>query len=303
MPKVNAEMDWRPLCGPGASARSALGQCRSCRDRLRQSRILSEHADLGRSVARHRLQRHVRRRHRPCSMSSISTGRAPRRLQRPIRLAPDQYRRLVAFIRARFRLGPDGPADPGARAAAMAPTTSSTKPMAATAPSSPATNGPAARCAPPASAWACGRRSSKASCGVSIERARLALERRNEISNRGRAHGEDSRQFPSGAADRRRAAGRGDVRPASRRDGQGYWPQFLRYLHVFAGMLWIGLLYYFNFVQIPTMPSVPAELKPGVTKYIAPAALFWFRWAALADGGARPAPRRDDAAAAMPAAR
>ena len=60
-----------------------------------------------------------------------------------------------------------------------------------------------------------------------------------------------------------------------------YWAQFLRFLHVFAGILWIGLLYYFNFVQIPTMPTVPAELKPGVTKYIAPAALFWFRWAAL----------------------
>jgi uncharacterized membrane protein len=60
-----------------------------------------------------------------------------------------------------------------------------------------------------------------------------------------------------------------------------YWAQFLRYLHVFAGVLWIGLLYYFNFVQIPTMPSVPAELKPGVTKYIAPKALFWFRWSAL----------------------
>jgi uncharacterized membrane protein len=64
--------------------------------------------------------------------------------------------------------------------------------------------------------------------------------------------------------------------------GSAYWPQFLRYLHVFAGILWIGLLYYFNFVQIPTMPSVPAELKPGVSKYIAPAALFWFRWSALA---------------------
>jgi len=63
---------------------------------------------------------------------------------------------------------------------------------------------------------------------------------------------------------------------------EAYWIQFLRYLHVFAGILWIGLLYYFNFVQIPTMPSVPAELKPGVTKYIAPKALFWFRWAALA---------------------
>ncbi|HEV2817129.1 MAG TPA: urate hydroxylase PuuD [Allosphingosinicella sp.] len=61
-----------------------------------------------------------------------------------------------------------------------------------------------------------------------------------------------------------------------------YWLQFLRYLHVFAGILWIGLLYYFNFVQIPTMPKVPAELKPGVSKYIAPAALFWFRWAAVA---------------------
>jgi uncharacterized membrane protein len=61
-----------------------------------------------------------------------------------------------------------------------------------------------------------------------------------------------------------------------------YWVQFLRYLHVFSGVLWIGLLYYFNFVQIPTMPKVPAELKPGVTKYIAPAALFWFRWAAVA---------------------
>ena len=61
-----------------------------------------------------------------------------------------------------------------------------------------------------------------------------------------------------------------------------YWAQFLRYLHVFAGILWIGLLYYFNFVQIPTMPKVPAELKPGVSKYIAPTALFWFRWAALA---------------------
>ncbi|HEY0084424.1 MAG TPA: urate hydroxylase PuuD [Allosphingosinicella sp.] len=65
-------------------------------------------------------------------------------------------------------------------------------------------------------------------------------------------------------------------------DGRYDWTQFLRYLHIFAGILWIGLLYYFNFVQIPTMPKVPAELKPGVTKHIAPVALFWFRWAALA---------------------
>ena len=61
-----------------------------------------------------------------------------------------------------------------------------------------------------------------------------------------------------------------------------YWAVFARYLHIFAGVLWIGLLYYFNFVQIPTMPKVPAELKPGVSKYIAPVALFWFRWAAIA---------------------
>jgi uncharacterized membrane protein len=53
-----------------------------------------------------------------------------------------------------------------------------------------------------------------------------------------------------------------------------------RWLHVFFGVLWIGLLYYFNFVQIPTMPTVPAELKPGVSKYIAPNALFYFRWGA-----------------------
>ena len=57
---------------------------------------------------------------------------------------------------------------------------------------------------------------------------------------------------------------------------------WMTFLHVIAGVMWIGLLYYFNFVQIPTMPTVPAELKPGVSKYIAPKALFWFRWAAVA---------------------
>ena len=56
----------------------------------------------------------------------------------------------------------------------------------------------------------------------------------------------------------------------------------LRFLHIVCGVMWIGLLWYFNFVQIPTMPKVPAELKGGVTGYIAPAALFWFRWAAVA---------------------
>jgi uncharacterized membrane protein len=55
----------------------------------------------------------------------------------------------------------------------------------------------------------------------------------------------------------------------------------LQWLHVFFGITWIGLLYYFNFVQIPTMPTVPAELKPGVSKYIAPSALFYFRWGAV----------------------
>ena len=54
----------------------------------------------------------------------------------------------------------------------------------------------------------------------------------------------------------------------------------LRWLHTFVGIVWIGLLYYFNFVQIPTMPKIPAELKPGISKHIAPAALFYFRWAA-----------------------
>ncbi len=64
--------------------------------------------------------------------------------------------------------------------------------------------------------------------------------------------------------------------------GDGYINFWLRFFHVISGVLWIGLLYYFNFVQIPTMPAVPAELKPGVTRYIAPRALFWFRWAAVA---------------------
>lgn len=63
-------------------------------------------------------------------------------------------------------------------------------------------------------------------------------------------------------------------------DGTHFANGVFRFLHVLCGIMWIGLLYYFNFVQIPTMPKVPAELKPGVSKYIAPEALFWFRWAA-----------------------
>jgi len=61
-----------------------------------------------------------------------------------------------------------------------------------------------------------------------------------------------------------------------------FWGFVTRWLHVISGVMWIGLLYYFNFVQIPTMPKVPAELKGGVTGYIAPAALWWFRYGALA---------------------
>ena len=64
-------------------------------------------------------------------------------------------------------------------------------------------------------------------------------------------------------------------------DGPAFELFVLRWLHVVAGVMWIGLLWYFNFVQIPTMPKVPDELKKGVSGYIAPAALFWFRWAAM----------------------
>ena len=57
---------------------------------------------------------------------------------------------------------------------------------------------------------------------------------------------------------------------------------FFRWLHVLSGIMWIGLLWYFNFVQIPNMPKIPDAQKPAIGKIIAPAALFWFRWAALA---------------------
>ena len=61
-----------------------------------------------------------------------------------------------------------------------------------------------------------------------------------------------------------------------------FWLFLFRYIHVFFGILWIGLLYYFNFVQIPSMPKIPDEQKPAIGKVIAPAALFFFRWAAAA---------------------
>ncbi|VAV96836.1 hypothetical protein MNBD_ALPHA02-1497 [hydrothermal vent metagenome] len=55
---------------------------------------------------------------------------------------------------------------------------------------------------------------------------------------------------------------------------------FVRYLHVLNGVMWIGILWYFNFVQIPSMPKIPDEQKPAISKVIAPEALFWFRWSA-----------------------
>ena len=61
-----------------------------------------------------------------------------------------------------------------------------------------------------------------------------------------------------------------------------FWSWLLRYIHVLVGIMWIGLLWYFNFVQIPNMAKIPDEQKPAISKVIAPSALFWFRWAALA---------------------
>ena len=63
---------------------------------------------------------------------------------------------------------------------------------------------------------------------------------------------------------------------------QIFWSWLFRYFHVLAGVMWIGLLWYLNFVQIPSMPKIPDEQKPAIGKVIAPAVLFWFRWAALA---------------------
>ncbi|OYY19530.1 MAG: hypothetical protein B7Y05_00125 [Polynucleobacter sp. 24-46-87] len=58
-------------------------------------------------------------------------------------------------------------------------------------------------------------------------------------------------------------------------------PFLFRWIHVMVGVMWIGLLWYFNFVQIPSMSKIPDEQKPAIGKVIAPTALFWFRWAAL----------------------
>lgn len=64
-------------------------------------------------------------------------------------------------------------------------------------------------------------------------------------------------------------------------DPANFWPFLVRWLHVISGVMWIGLLWYFNFVATPTTPKIPADLRPALGKYITPAALFWFRWAAM----------------------
>ena len=61
---------------------------------------------------------------------------------------------------------------------------------------------------------------------------------------------------------------------------QMFWSWLFRYFHVLSGVMWIGLLWYLNFVQIPSMSKIPDEQKPAIGKVIAPAALFYFRWAA-----------------------
>lgn len=64
--------------------------------------------------------------------------------------------------------------------------------------------------------------------------------------------------------------------------GTTTWAYIFVWLHVASGIMWIGQLYYFNFVQMIQMPKIPAEQKPAVSKFIAPEALWWFRWAAMA---------------------
>ncbi|MGC9952650.1 MAG: urate hydroxylase PuuD [Rhizomicrobium sp.] len=64
-------------------------------------------------------------------------------------------------------------------------------------------------------------------------------------------------------------------------DATTFLPFLIRWLHVLCGVMWIGLLWYFNFVSTPTTPKIPTELRPALGKYITPAALFWFRWAAM----------------------
>ena len=64
-------------------------------------------------------------------------------------------------------------------------------------------------------------------------------------------------------------------------EGTAFWKYLWRIAHVLSGVMWIGILWYFNFVQIPNMGKIPDEQKPAIGKVIAPAALFWFRWGAM----------------------
>ena len=59
-----------------------------------------------------------------------------------------------------------------------------------------------------------------------------------------------------------------------------FWSWLARFTHVIVAIMWVGLLWYLNFVQIPSMPKIPDEQKPAISKVIAPAVLFYFRWAA-----------------------
>lgn len=63
---------------------------------------------------------------------------------------------------------------------------------------------------------------------------------------------------------------------------QAFWAGFFRWAHVLSGLLWVGLLYYFNLVQIPALAAMPEESRPAITRFVAPKALFWFRWSAVA---------------------
>jgi uncharacterized membrane protein len=69
---------------------------------------------------------------------------------------------------------------------------------------------------------------------------------------------------------------------ASSFSDQAFYSFIFRWLHVLSAIMWIGLLWYFNFVQIPNMPNIPSDQKPAISKVIAPAALWWFRWGAMA---------------------
>jgi uncharacterized membrane protein len=61
-----------------------------------------------------------------------------------------------------------------------------------------------------------------------------------------------------------------------------WWIPCFRWLHVMSGTMWIGLLWYFNFVQLPNMDKIPDHQRPAIGKVIAPAALWWYRWSAMA---------------------